>query len=219
LRLTTDLKILLADLNEDGVLVTVEQKLEAGENPFGIIEELRNGMTIVGDRFERQEYFLSELIMAAEIFRKAMGVIEPKLGGEGSEKLGTVAIGTVQGDIHSIGKDLVATSMKCAGYKVIDLGVDVSPERFVTAVKETGANVLGMSTLMTFGLEPMKLTVKSLIGAGLKGKVKVIIGGSPIFGDPKTWVNEVGADDWGGDAVDAVRKVKELISFDSGRRI
>ncbi len=189
------------ELDEGGVLKLVEQRIGAGEEPLVILEDCRQGMTEVGKLFEQGEYFISELIMAGEIFKQAMQFLLPKLAAGGPAARGRVVIGTVKGDIHDLGKNIVVTLLRAANYEVHDLGVDVPPERFVEVVKETDAKVLGMSGLLTISFDSMKRTVQALTEAGLRDKVKVMVGGGMTSADVCQYV---GADAWGADAQAAV---------------
>lgn len=195
-----ELAQLLANLEEEELLARVAKQLEAGTSPVDIMEACRQGMNIIGKRFEKGEYFLSELIMAGEIFKHVGELVTPHLTNcADAPKRGRVVIGTVQGDIHDIGKDLVVTMLKCANYDVLDLGVDIPPARFVEAVRSTGASVVGLSGLLTVSFESMKETVSALKDAGLP--VKVMIGGGPTNEQVRQYV---GADAWGADAQAAV---------------
>lgn len=193
---------LLVELKEDETLAAVGSALEEGADPLSLVERLRGGMSQVGKRFEEKEYFLSELIMSAEIFKEAIALIEPHLEAGGEEIKGDVVIGTVKGDIHDIGKNIVATLLRCDGYRVHDLGVDVPPGAFVEKLKETGASLLGLSGLLTLAFDSMKETVESVTEAGLKDKVNVIIGGGPVN---EKVVEYTGADAYGLDAAQALR--------------
>lgn len=200
------LAALLAGLKEDDVLAEVRRTLGEGGDPLSLVEGLREGMSEVGRRFEAGEYFLSELIMSAEIFKEAVALIEPHLApGSGAGK-GAVVIGTVRGDIHDIGKNIVSTLLRCEGYEVHDLGVDVQPEDFVRKLEETGARLLALSGLLTLAFDSMKDTVGAVAEAGLRDKVKVILGGGPVNGKV---VEYAGADAFGVDAAQAV-KLAEL---------
>jgi methylmalonyl-CoA mutase cobalamin-binding domain/chain len=148
-----------------------------GENLLSIIQEAREGMEIVGRRFETGEYFLSELIMAGEIFKEMMGFVEPFLSKGPEEKLGKIVIATVKGDEHDLGKNIVTNLLKAAGFEIYDLGTNVSADRMIQKLRETGAPVLGMSCLLTTALPFMKETVQKIKDSDLKDKVKVIIGG------------------------------------------
>ncbi|WP_027717947.1 cobalamin B12-binding domain-containing protein [Desulfovirgula thermocuniculi] len=197
----SDLAQLVADLQEDKVLSEVKARLEAGEDPLAIIEEARRGMQVVGERFEQKEYFVSDLVMSAAIFAQITELIGPHLKKEAAGGKGKVVIGTVKGDIHDIGKNIVIAMLQCHGYEVIDLGVDVSPERFVEAVKESGARIVGMSALLSAVFPSIKETVEAFAAAGLRDKVKIMIGGAPVDEKVREYA---GADAVGRDAMAAV---------------
>ena len=187
------------------------QALEANIAPLIAIEEALNvGMQIVGDKFESEEYFIPDLMMATEAMKGAMKVFEPALleRQEQRQVLGTVVIGTVAGDIHEIGKSLVATMLSASGFQVHDLGVDVSVEEFVKQVQETGANVVGLSALLTTTMRNQEAVVEALKEAGLRERVKVIIGGAPTSPD---WAQTIGADAYAENANEAVTVVKQLV--------
>jgi methanogenic corrinoid protein MtbC1 len=202
---------LIADVDEDKTLAEVRRALSGSADPLSLLEELRQGMSAVGDRFESKEYFLPELILSAEIFKEAIALIEPHLKGRRVSSRGLVVIGTVQGDIHDIGKNIVATMLRCAGYEVHDLGIDVPPQAFVDKVKETGTGLVAMSGLLTLAFETMKETVGALADAGLRNSVKVIIGGGPVN---EKVVEFCGADAYGKDPADAVRLADGFIGTD-----
>jgi methanogenic corrinoid protein MtbC1 len=191
----------LAGLEEEEVLALVRQELEAGTDPVAIFDACREGMVLVGERFEDKEYYISDLMMAGEIFRRAAEILGPELKGDSTESKGVVVIGTVKGDIHNIGKDLVVGLLEAAGYEVRDLGVDVPVERFVEALNETGATVVGLSGLLTIAFDAMKATVAALDEAGLRPKVRVMIGGGPTTEGVREYT---GADAWGANAQAAV---------------
>ena len=187
------------------------QALAAGIEPLTAIEEALNvGMQVVGDKFERDEYFIPDLMMATEAMKAAMKVFEPVLmeRQEQREVLGTVVIGTVAGDIHEIGKSLVATMLSAAGFQVHDLGVDVPVDEFVKQVQETGANIVGLSALLTTTMRNQEAVVEALKKAGLREQVKVIIGGAPTSPD---WAQTIGADAYAENANEAVTVVKQLV--------
>ena len=187
------------------------QALEAGIPPLTAIEEALNpGMEVVGDRYECGEYFIPDLVMAAEAMKAAMVVFEPALMARQEQRqvLGTVVIGTVEGDIHEIGKTLVATMLAAAGFEVIDLGVDVPASQFVQQVQEAGADVVGLSALLTTTMRNQELTIEALEEAGLRGQVKVIIGGAPANAE---WAQTIGADAYAENANEAVGVVKRLL--------
>ena len=171
----------IADLKEDEVKKIVRDKIASGTDPMSIVDECRRGMEIVGKRYKDKEYFLGELIMSGEIFKEAMAALEPKLkAGQIGKPVAKMVLGTARGDIHNIGKDIAATLLKAAGFEIYDVGVDAAPEVFVNKLKETGAPILGISGLLTPSFESMKQTVQALEAAGLRDKVKVIIGGGIV---------------------------------------
>jgi methylmalonyl-CoA mutase cobalamin-binding domain/chain len=202
----TRIATLLGDLEEDELLETVEQSLSAGVDPLAVVESCRSGMEIVGKRFSEEEYFVSELICSAELFQSVMDKVTPLLSPSDDQGPKTrVVIGTVKDDIHDIGKDIVIAMLRCSGYEVYDLGINVPPEEFVNKVKETGAKIVGMSGLLTIAFSSMEETIKALKDAGLN--VKTMIGG----GMTNDLVCEkVGADGWGRDAMEAVNMVKSF---------
>jgi len=206
--MSQDLRDSLVELEEQEVLNGVERSLSAGDDPIGLVEQLREGMGIIGKRFEDKEYYLSELIMSAEIFKEAIALIEPHLAGAGGPQKETIVIGTVSGDIHDIGKNIVATLLRCEGYDVVDLGVDVGPDVFIEQVRSTGARLVGLSGLLTPAFDEMKKTIAALDGAGLRSGLKVVIGGGPVN---ETVVAYTGADAWGKDAAHAVRLAENYL--------
>jgi methanogenic corrinoid protein MtbC1 len=160
----------LADLEEEAFLNLVRQELDVGADPMTILEDCRTGMVLVGKRFEGNTYFISDLMMAGELFRQATNLLAPKMQLSGEASRGKVVVGTVKGDIHDIGKDLVVGMLKAANYDVYDLGVDVRPEKFIEALKETRARVLGLSALITTAFESMKDTVDAIKEAGIRSE-------------------------------------------------
>ncbi len=200
---------LIAELKENETIDTVKAELAAGTDPMSLVESLRDGMSIVGERFEKKEYFLADLIMSAEIFNESIALIEPHLSKDAASTKGAIVLGTVQGDIHDIGKNIVGSLLRCEGYLVYDLGVDVPPAAFVAKVKETGARVVALSGLLTLAFDAMRETVDSLTEAGLRDKVKVIIGGGPVN---QAVVDYSGADAFGKDATAAMKLTAEYVS-------
>jgi methanogenic corrinoid protein MtbC1 len=170
----------LADLEEQAVLAQVQQALDDGTDPLQIFEACRQGMVLVGDRYESGEYFVSDLMLAADIFKSASAILQPSMVGVSTETKGAVVMGTVAGDIHDIGKDLTVGMLQASGYQVHDLGVDVAPAAFVGKLQETGATVLGLSGLLTIAFDAMKETIAAVEAAGLRPGVKVMIGGGRI---------------------------------------
>jgi len=185
--------------------------LESGIVPLAAIESaLTPGMGIVGERYECGEYFIPDLMMAAEAMKQAMGVFEPALMARQEQRqvLGVVVIGTVKGDIHEIGKSLVGTMLSAAGFQVYDLGVDVPAGQFVERVQATGANVVGLSALLTTTMRNQGAVIEALKEAGLRQQVKVIIGGAPASPD---WAQTIGADAYAENANEAVGVVKQML--------
>jgi len=198
----SELASALADLDEDRVKTLVREKVDAGVDPMSIVDECRKGMDIVGELYKKREYFLSELIISGEIFKEAMAVVEPMLkAGKQAEPISRMVLGTAKGDIHNIGKDIVATLLKAAGFEIYDLGIDVAPGKFVEKLTETGAPILGMSGLLTPSFGAMKETVEAVEAAGVRDKVKIIIGGGIVTEQVKKYV---GADAFTDDAAEGV---------------
>lgn len=192
----------------------VRQALEAGIEPMEIINRgLVPGMDIAGERFDTGEFFLPDLIISADCMQKSMALLEPELvKREQSLKTpGTVVIGTVWGDIHEIGKSLVATMLSANGFKVHDLGVDVTVEQFVSKIEETGADIIGMSALLTTTMIGQREVIEALEAAGLRQGIKVMVGGAPVT---SSWAEEIGADGYAEDATGAVALAKELMGVE-----
>jgi methanogenic corrinoid protein MtbC1 len=191
----------MADLEEATVLKLVKEKIDAGENPMNILTSCRKGMVLVGKRFEAGEYWVSDLMMSGEIFKQASALLGSILKTATVGTRGKVVIATVKDDIHNIGKDIVVSLLRAANYDVLDLGVDVPAQRIVEAVQETGATVVGLSGLLTVAFDSMKETVAALAAAGLRPKVRIMIGGGSISERVQEYT---GADAWGADAQSAV---------------
>jgi len=201
--------------NFEEVKKLAREALSRGASPNDVIERaLRPAMEEAGRRFEKGEFFLAELVVAGDLFKEVMDEVllpEIKKRGEASRKLGTVIIGTVRGDLHDIGKSIVATMLRAAGFEVIDLGVDVPPEKFVEAVKKYNADIVAMSALLTTTMLEMKNVIEALKQAGLRDRVKVIVGGAAVT---EEFAKEIGADGYGEDAVKAVKICKELLGVE-----
>ena len=195
--------------NRGKVEELTRQALEQGVEVSTILSQgLIAPMDIVGERFEAGELFIPEMIVAGEAMTRGLNVLRPLFKESGIKPQGTVVIGTVEGDRHSIGKSLVAMMMEGAGFKAINLGEDVSPERFVKSVKEEGAQLVGMSALLTTTMPAMKATIEALKEAGLLDKVKTLIGGAPVT---QEYADKIGADGYSPDAATGVKKARELI--------
>jgi 5-methyltetrahydrofolate--homocysteine methyltransferase len=182
--------------------------LEEGTAAKSVLEEgLIAGMDVVGARFKKNEVYIPEVLIAARAMKMAMEILEPELVKAGVEPVGKLLIGTVQGDLHDIGKNLVAMMLKGAGFEVIDLGVDVGPEKFVEQVKAAGAQLVGMSALLTTTMPGMEKTIKALKDAGVSAKI--MIGGAPLTQD---YADKIGADGYAADAASAVDIAKSLVA-------
>ena len=204
-----DLYDAVVNLEEDNSYSLVKKMVEDRKDPDKIIEILKKAVDEIGERFSKKEYFLTELVMAGEIFQQSVKILEPLLKSkEQTKSSGTVVIGTVQGDVHDIGKNIFVTLLKAAGYEVHDLGVDIPPEKFLEKVKEKNANVVAYSGLLTVALESMKETTELLKSHGLRDKVKIIIGGLPV---DEMWMKEAGADAYTDNAFEGVKIVNEWL--------
>ncbi|HEX9118718.1 MAG TPA: corrinoid protein [Anaerolineae bacterium] len=186
----------------------VEAALAAGIPADTILKDgLIAAMTEVGRLFEENEYFVPEMLVAARAMQSGLALLKPQLAAGGVVSTGKVVVGTVKGDLHDIGKNLVAMMLEGAGFEVVDLGTDVTPEKFVQAVKDHQPNVIGMSALLTTTMPSMGNTVKALQEAGLRDQVKVMVGGAPVTDD---FAKKIGADGYSPDASSAVRLAKAL---------
>jgi 5-methyltetrahydrofolate--homocysteine methyltransferase len=209
-KMAKDLVNTLADLKEQEVIKIVEDRLSAGEDPLKILGDARKGMEIVGKRFASSEYFIPDLVYSGEILRAVTEMVKPKIskGGE-IKRVGKIVFGTVAGDIHDIGKDIVVFMLDVNGFEVYDLGIDVPVQKFVDKIKETGAPIVGLSGFLTLAFDSMKQTVDAIKAAGLRDKVKVMIGGGQMSDEIK---NYTGADAYGKDAMAGVTLAKKWLS-------
>lgn len=204
-----DLCKTLADLKEDEALAIVKERLNAGADPMGILDDASRGMEIVGNRFSKSEYFIPDLVYSGEILKQINEMVKPKLTGEGKAKTGgKVIIGTVAGDIHDIGKDIVVFMLDVSGFDVIDLGVDVPAQKFVDKIKETSAPVVGLSGFLTLAYDAMKQTIEAIKAAGLRDNTRIMIGGGQITEEVMKYT---GADAYGKDAMTGVSLAKKWI--------
>ena len=186
-----------------------QQALAEGVDPLTLVNEhMVPAMDEVGRRFEANEYFVPELLISARAMKAALELIRPLLTARGDQPVGRVAIGTVKGDLHDIGKNLVASLLEGGGFEVIDLGVNVSPEKFIETVNAKQANIIAMSALLTTTMPSMKTTIDALKQAGVRGKVKVLIGGAPIT---QKYADEIGADGYSESAAGAVNAAKKVL--------
>jgi len=191
------------------VVALVNEALAEGVSAEQILNQgLVVGMNELGEMFKNNEVYVPEVLIAARAMKSGTEILKPLLAEDNVQSLGTVAIGTVQGDLHDIGKNLVGMMLEGAGFTVLDLGVDVSPEKFLAAVKESGAQIIGMSALLTTTMPNMKATIEALKDAGVRENVKVMIGGAPIT---QAFADEIGADGYSSDAASASQLAKKLI--------
>jgi methanogenic corrinoid protein MtbC1 len=200
----------LADLKEEEALKIVKDRLNAGEEPLKILEDARKGMELVGKRFADSEYFIPDLVYSGEILRAVTELVKPKLTKAAeSKKLAKIVFGTVAGDIHDIGKDIVVFMLDVNGFEVIDLGVDVPVQKFVDKIKETNAPIVGLSGFLALAFDSMKETIEAMQKAGLRDKVKVMIGGGQMSDEIRKYT---GADAYGKDAMAGVALAKKWAS-------
>ena len=206
-----DLVNAIADMKEDEAMTLVQQMLDEGEDPQSILDAASQAMTIVGKRFDEKEYYLPELIIAGEMMKAIGDLVKPKLAAKATQstKQGTVLIGTVAGDIHDIGKDVVSFMLDVNSFEVVDLGVDVPASTFVAKIQEVKPDIVGMSGFLTMAYDQMKRTVDAIKEAGLRDSVKIMIGGA-IMDDSAA--KYVGADAYGADAASAVRLAKSWMA-------
>jgi 5-methyltetrahydrofolate--homocysteine methyltransferase len=197
--------------DRDTVGRMTREGLDLGLDPKQIIfKGLIPGMDVVGEKFRRNEYYVPQVLLSARAMYAGLDLLKPLItaGATGSEYLATVVIGTAQGDLHDIGKNLVAMMLEGAGFRVLNLGRDVAPEAFCKAVEEHGAHIVGISALMTTTMPAMKRTIDALVRAGLRDRVKVMVGGAPVT---QAFADEIGADGYAKDSTLAVVKAKQLV--------
>lgn len=193
---------------KDAVQAQITQALAEGYSPQEILQEgLIAAMDIVGAKMESEDMFIPEVLRAAKTMEAGLQILEPHLAVGDIKISGTVVIGTVKGDLHDIGKNLVAMLLASAGFRVIDVGINVEPAAFVAKAVETGADFVGMSALLTTTMPMMTETLAALQAAGLRGKVRVLVGGAPVT---QIWADEIGADGYASDAGAAIKVAKEL---------
>jgi 5-methyltetrahydrofolate--homocysteine methyltransferase len=194
-----------------GCTILTEVAIQAGHPPQKILAEaLVPAMEVVGEKFRCNEVYVPEVLVTARAMKKSLAMLKPLLTQTGAKPVGVAVAGTVKGDLHDIGKNLVCMMWEGAGFEVVDLGADVSPEKFVQAVKDTGAQILGVSTLLTTTMLGMRDVIRALEQAQLREKVKVLVGGAPVT---HTFAKEIGADGYGESAVVAVEKAKALLGI------
>lgn len=186
----------------------VQEAINGGATPDEILDSMSVAMDEVGEKFQKNEIYVPEMLIAAKTMQRGVGVLKPLMAGDAAGKFGKFIIGTVAGDLHDIGKNLVAIMVEAAGFEVIDLGIDVPADKFVETIKANpDCKVVGVSALLTTTMEAMRVTVKAIIDAGLKSQVKIMVGGAPIT---QAFADEIGADAYTTDAASAAAKAKEL---------
>jgi len=210
-----DLNVLtqaIGDLDE-GQVVNLLEKFVATKPSSAdanlVVGACQQGMSIVGDFFEKKEYYVGDLIFAGELLNRAIDILKPVIGGENSSKIGRIVVGTVQGDMHDIGKNIFASMVEAAGFEVYDLGIDVSPAAFVEKVKEVKPEILGLSGVLTLAIDSMKAIVKELEEAGMRDQVKVIIGGNPVTEEA---CKQIGADTFTTNAAEGVKICQKWVN-------
>ncbi|MBU0464644.1 MAG: corrinoid protein [Proteobacteria bacterium] len=205
-----EIKDTLVNLDEQRLLQLVKNALENGIPAGDILNKgLIAGMDIVGEKMENEDMFIPEVLMAAQIMGKGVEILKPLLGAEETSSRGSVLIGTVKGDLHDIGKNLVAMMMESAGLVVHNLGVDIAPEEFVRMIKEKNANILCLSALLTTTMPMMKQTIDAVVESGLRDQVKIMVGGAPVT---QAFADDIGADAFASDAGSAAKGAKALIN-------
>lgn len=199
----------ITGMEEEEALRIAREMLDGGTDPMRIFELCREAMQIIGDGFEKEQYFLPDLIMSGEIVKQINEIVKPGLARQPeAERRGKVVIGTVAGDIHDLGKDIVVFMLDLGGFKVHDMGVDVPPEDFVNKVKEVNPEILGLSGFLTLSFDSMKETVEAVEEAGLREELKIMIGGGAI---DEQVLGYVGADAYGKDAIEGVELARQWV--------
>lgn len=198
----------VGDLEEDMVVSMLEEFIASnpsGEEAYSVVGACQQGMAVVGDLFEKNEYFVGDLIFAGELLTRAINILKPVIGGDNSKKVGTIVVGTVEGDLHDIGKNIFASMVEAAGFEVYDLGIDQPASAFVEKVKAVKPQIVGMSGVLTLALDSMKATVDALKEAGLRDEIKIIIGGNPVTEEA---CKQIGADAYTTNAAEGVKIIQ-----------
>lgn len=198
----------LAELESEDFLNHINDAVAAGIEPQKIVDACAKGVERVGDLFEAEEYYVGDLVYASEILAQGMAIVEPLLGTSGGNVIGSMVIGTVQGDLHDIGKNIFSSMMRAAGFQVYDLGVDVTPERFIEKIREVKPDIVGMSGLLTLSVEMMKRITDAIVESGLRDR-KILIGGNIVNDRAQT---VVGADGWSTNASKGVKQCKAWVT-------
>lgn len=203
-----DVTNMIIELDIDSISDAIQNQIDAGVDPFDVLNALTKGMNEVGRRYETHEYFLAELVLAGETMKDAFAVLKPHLTTSDAREQTQIIAATVKGDNHDIGKNILSTMLLSAGIDVIDLGMDCPEEKIVQAVKDSGAKVVALSCLLTMTMREITTVDQALKDAGLRDQVKLIVGGAPLNME---LAKELGADDYGDDAIDGVRRIKALL--------
>ena len=198
----------VVQLEVDDIAEIVKKNIDAGSDPQDVLQALSEGMNEVGTLYEKNEYFLTELVLAGETMKEAVAVLEPHLKADEMVEREKVIAATVKGDNHDIGKNILITMLMSAGYDVIDLGMDCPAEKVVEAVRDSGARIVALSCLLTMTVNEIRVIGNALNDAGLRNDVKIIVGGAPLSAD---LAKKMGADDFGADAIDGVRRIRALL--------
>jgi len=199
---------LIIELEVDDIADAVKEALDEDKDPFDILNALTEGMDEVGRRYEEKEYYLTELVLAGETMKEAFSVLKPALAAsDRSEDKVKIILGTVKGDNHDIGKNILGSLLLSSGFELYDLGMDVDENKIVEKVKESGAQIIALSTLLTMTVEQIKVVHEALQAAGLRDKIKLIVGGAPLNME---LAKKLGADDFADDAVEGVKHIKQL---------
>jgi len=202
----------VGDLDESAVVEMLEAFVASnpsGEEAYSVVGACQQGMAIVGELFENNEYFVGDLIFAGELLTKSIDILRPVISGADSKKIGSIVVGTVEGDLHDIGKNIFASMVEAAGFEVYDLGIDVTPSAFVDKVKEVKPQIVGMSGVLTLAIDSMKATVDALKEAGVRDNIKIIIGGNPVTEDA---CKQIGADAFTTNAAEGVKKCQGWVN-------
>ncbi len=204
----------LVELRDEEVLAWVHDQLDRQAPPHDVVERLTEGLEIIGSKFAAGEMFIPELVLGGEIFTQALDLLTPAIKATGTEErhLGTVVLGTVEGDLHDLGQNLVGVTFIANGFKVVKLGADVPPAKFVEAAKVHNPDVIGLSALLTTTMEAQRTVIESFASVGLRDSVKFMVGGAVVNQD---WADVIGADAFGSDAIDAINKAKILLGINS----
>jgi methylmalonyl-CoA mutase cobalamin-binding domain/chain len=197
------------DGDAKGAAAHCQRELTAGADPHALVQQMIAAMDEVGQRFECEEYFVPELLLAARAMKAALALLRPLMAASGAQPAGRVVIGTVKGDLHDIGKNLVAALLEGAGFEVHDLGADVAPERFIEEAKTHGADIVALSALLTVTMPAMRTTIEAFDRAGCRAGVRIMVGGAPVT---RAYADEIGADGYSDNASTAVTLARELMS-------